>query len=291
MNTYVLKNDQLTVTFSSHGAEVVSVKRGNCEYVWQGDPTYWKGKAPMMFPICGKLFGDEYTYGGKTYAMKQHGFLRNSDFDMLDLTDDRITFALRANDETRALYPFEFALTVTHVLEGDTVKTEVCVQNKGEGGLPFTFGAHPGFNVPLDGGGAFEDYYIEFAEPCSPDEISKTDTCLQIGRHRAYPLKDGKILPLHHGLFDIDSIFFARVADRVTLRSHTTERSVTLTYPQFPYLGIWHAPRSKAPYLCIEPWCGLPSYDGETDDFATKPDMFRLQAGEEKTIVFSISYC
>lgn len=59
MNTYVLKNDQLQVTFSTHGAEYISVKRGACEYIWQGDPAYWSGKAPMMFPICGRFFDNQ----------------------------------------------------------------------------------------------------------------------------------------------------------------------------------------------------------------------------------------
>lgn len=209
---------------------------------------------------------------------------------MVDMSDDRITFVLHSSDETKVGYPFDFALTVTHVLTGDTVKTTVCVKNTGACVLPFAFGAHPGFNVPLDGNGSFEDYKIEFAEPCSPDEILMSDMGNLTGRHRAYPLADGKTLPLHHGLFESSSIFFARTADRVTLRSNVTERSVTLTYPQFPYLGIWHAVGTDAPYVCIEPWCGLPSYDGEIDDFETRPNMFRLQAGEEKTLTFEICY-
>ena len=290
MSSYVLKNDQLTATFRTFGAECISVKRGACEYIWQGDPAYWARMAPMMFPICGRLFGDQYTYGGKTYQMKQHGFMRDSEFDVVDVTEDRITFVLRSSDKTKEIYPFDFVLTVTHTLTAATVRTEIRVKNTGEDVMPFTFGAHPGFNVPLEGEGAFEDYYLEFDEPCSPDEIGKTDSGYLTGRHRAFSLEDGKTIPLCHGLFDIDSIFFARAADSVTLRSKTTERSITLTYPQCPYLGIWHKPQSNAPYVCIEPWCGLPSYEGETDDFATKPNMFRLQTGAEKTVAFEISY-
>ena len=290
MNTYVLKNDQLTATFQTLGAECVSVKRGECEYIWQGDPTYWKGKAPMLFPICGRLFGGKYSYGGRTYEMTNHGFMRNVEFALKLLGDDCIVFELESNDFTRAQFPFDFKLTVTHRLEGEKISTEVAIRNTGATVMPCTFGEHPGFNVPLEGEGAFEDYVLEFGEACSPDEIVMTDTCFLTGKHRAYPLADGKTLPLRHSLFNIDAIFLARVADSVTLKSKTTERSVTLSYPQMPYLGIWHAPRTDAPYVCIEPWCGLPAYDGETDDFATKPDMFRLQAGTEKTITFEIAY-
>lgn len=290
MHTYILKNEQLTVTCQTLGAEVISVKRGNCEYVWQGDPTYWKGKAPMLFPICGRLFGGKYVYEGRTYEMNQHGFMRNEEFEMVLQTEDSIVFVLRANERTLAQYPFPFVLTVTHTLRGDTVATELCVENTGEGIMPFTIGAHPGFFVPLGDEGAFEDYVLEFGEACSPDEIVMTDTCFLTGKRRAFPLEKGTTLPLRHSLFDIDAVFLSRVADSVTLRSDKAARSVTFSYPQMPYLGIWHAPRTDAPYICIEPWCGLAAYDGEIDDLASKPDMFRLRAGEEKRVAFAISY-
>ncbi len=291
MKTYVLKNEELAVTFSDRGAEIISVKRGACEYIWQGDPTYWAGQTPIMFPICGRLWGGSYTYEGKSYELGCHGFARKMDFRMADISDDSITFSLEANAETRAVYPFEFTLTVTYLLQGSCLFSEMTVQNNSETvTMPATLGAHPGFNVPLEGEGAFSDYYLEFGERCSPDEIGMTDTCFLTGRRRAFPLTDGKRLPLRHSLFGIDAVFLARVANRVTLKSETTERSVTLTYPDMPYLGIWHAPRTEAPYVCIEPWCGLPTYDGETADFSDRPDMFRLPPESEKTVVYSISF-
>ncbi len=290
MQTYVLKNAELTAAFSTMGAEVISVKRGSCEYIWQGDPTYWKGRAPMLFPICGRLYGGQYTYEGKTYEMACHGFMRNREFRMVDIGDDSITFSLESDAQTRALYPFDFRLTVTHLLQGSSLFTEVTVENTGDEILPAAFGAHPGFNVPLEGNGKFTDYYLEFTEPCSPDEILMTDTCFRTGRNTAYPLRDGKRLPLRHDLFLIDAVFLSRVASGVTLKSDTTERSVTVKYPDMPYIGVWHKPGTEAPYVCIEPWCGMPSYDGQTDDFSTKSDMFRIVPGGEKTVCMSMSF-
>ncbi len=290
-NTYILKNEELTAIFSAHGAELISVRRGGCEYIWQGDPTYWKGKAPMLFPICGRLYKGQYTYGGTVYELPNHGFMRNSEFLMTELCDDRICFMLEANAATRAVYPFAFRLTVTHLLQGARILTQVTIANTGKNGiLPAAFGAHPGFNIPLDGNGAFEDYYLEFGEVCSPDLIEQSDAGFLTGRRRAYPLIDGKRINLRHSLFDIDSTFLSRVADSITLKSDRTERRVTLSYPDMPYLGIWHAPRTDAPYLCIEPWCGLPAFDGEVDDLAHKHDMFRILPGSEKTVAFSIAF-
>ncbi len=286
----ILKNDQLTVTLSTKGAEVTSVKRGSCEYIWQGDPTFWKGQAPLMFPICGRFVEQTYAHNGKTYQMGTHGFLRASETKLVTANDTEATFELCANDDTRAQYPFDFILNITYRLEGSRLSTVAKIRNTGNEILPATFGGHPGFNLPLDGNGVFSDYYLEFAEPCSPDEIVLTPTCFQTGKHRAYPLTNSRILPLSHDLFAIDAIFLARVSDRVTLKSKDSARSVTLHYPQMPYLGIWHAPRTEAPYVCVEPWCGLPAYDQTIEEISEKPDMFRIDPNDEKTVAFSVSF-
>ena len=287
---YILKNDQLTVTLSDHGAEMISAKRGDCEYVWQGDEAYWKGQAPILFPICGRLFEQTCTYEGKTYRMGTHGFARSSDFYVKKATDTEIVFGLDANDDTRAVYPFDFALEISYCLEGARLSTTATIRNTGSTVLPATFGGHPGFNVPLDGTGAFTDYYLEFGEACSPDEIMMTPTCFLTGKRQAYPLVDGNRLPLSHDLFNIDAIFLSRVANSVTLRSDKTDRAVTLRYSDMPYLGIWHAPRTDAPYLCIEPWCGLPAFDQTIEDLATKPDMFRICPHSQKSVQFSVEF-
>ena len=55
---------------------------------------------------------------------------------------------------------------------------------------------------------------------------------------------------------------------------------MTVSYPDMRYLGIWHKPKSDAPYVCIEPWTSLPSVDGEVDDLETKADMETLESME-----------
>ena len=286
---YTLKNQALRVDISSLGAEIMSVTKNGCEYVWQGNPEFWAGRTPILFPICGRLFGGKYTYGGKEYEMNLHGFARNSEFETAKLTDTYAEFKLRANEKTKACYPFDFELTVSYTLDGNAIRSSAVIKNTGNETLPATFGAHPGFNVPLDNG-SFDDWYLEFSEDCTPDELVFSDTCFNTGIKKAYPLKDGKILPLRHSLFDIDAIFMDRVAPSVTLKSDKSQRYVTVRYDGMPYLGIWHKPRTEAPYVCIEPWCGLPSFDGKIDDMATKSDMFHVQAGRSKTVSYEIIF-
>ncbi len=287
---YTLKNEFLTVTLSDIGAEVVSVKcAGDCEYIWQGDEKYWAGQAPLLFPICGRLFTGKYTYGGKQYEMTNHGFARRAAFCAEKLCENSIRFTTKQNEDTLAVYPFDFSLTVVYTLEGNKLLSSICVKNTGKEILPCTVGLHPGFNVPLDGG-SFEDWYIEFEKPCSPDRIMMSETCFLNGKNEAYYLDGGKYLPLHHGLFDNDAIFLARNSREISLRSKKSDRYITVNAPDFPYVGFWHKPCSDAPYVCIEPWCGLPAYDGEIDDFSTKRDMFRLMPDASEELTYSIIF-
>lgn len=287
---YELKNEILTVKISDMGAELHSVRRGECEYMWQRDPEYWKDSAPILFPICGRLFEGKYTYEGKTYEMNLHGFARHTVYEAEEISDTEIVFRLHEDETSLSQYPFRFALEIRYTLDGEELKTAITVKNTDEKVLPYAVGAHPGFNVPLDGNGQFSDYVLEFGEECSPDKIIFSETCFDTGMKKALPLKDGKIFPLYHSLFDHDGIFMANMARKVTLKSEKTDRFVTLKYPQMQYLGIWHKPKTEAPYVCIEPWCGLPSYDGIVDDFAEKSNMFRILPGRENTYAYSIIF-
>ncbi len=287
---FFLKNDKLTVTLSEKGGEIVSVKDNeSCEYIWQGDPAFWTGQTPILFPICGRLFEGKYTYRGKTYEMGNHGFVRHSMLRGEQIDDTTVRFVLSANEDTRAVYPFDFTLIITYTLEGDKLSSSLSVINDGEEILPFAVGLHPGFNVPLDTGD-FSDWYLEFAEECSPDRILHTDACFLTGKRTALPVEGGRIFRLRHDLFLIDGIFMSNLCQQVTLKSDKSRRSILFSFPDMPYLGIWHKPRTEAPYVCIEPWCGLPSFDGQVDDIENKADMFRLLPKSEKTVSYSLIF-
>ena len=151
--TYVLKNELLSVTLSDKGAEVISVKNTEgYEYIWQGDPKYWEGQAPLMFPICGRLFGGKYTYGDKEFEMNLHGFARKSVFSVREADDTHAVFVLTDIPESLAEYPFPFVLSIEYRLCGNSLTGSVTVENSGSETLPFTVGLHPGFNVPLGEG-------------------------------------------------------------------------------------------------------------------------------------------
>ena len=279
---YTIENDQIRVQVASRGAELQSIvrKADGTEYLWQGDPTYWSDRALNLFPIVGRLWNGVYTYKGKTYEMNIHGFLWTSEVPVVEQTQDKIVFRLVPDEAILAQYPFQFELTVTHALVENSIMTTMHVVNRDEKDLIFGVGFHPGFNVPLDGQGAFSDYCLEFDEPAEVRSFVMSPTCFMTPASTKLPLVDGKVLPLRHNLFDNDALVLTDVCRGVTLRSAVSERSVHVEYPQMGYLGIWHAPKTEAPYVCIEPWSSIPSDDGRVDDLESKRAMVHLPQGE-----------
>lgn len=278
---YTIENDILSVSVDTKGAELASVKRkdNGIEYLWQGDPAYWTGRAYNLFPICGRLNGGKYTYRGKTYEMGSHGFVRNSELTVVEQTPISLTFRLTDSAATREMYPFAFVYDVTYILDGDKLIHRYTVSNPGEDELIFTVGGHPGFNLPLGDDVPFEEWYLAFDAPCKPEYIVFSAACLCDG-FAPYPLKDDRIMPLRHDLFDGDAIFLRGTGAGVTLRSDRSSHGVRLTYPDMPYVGVWHKPKTDAPYVCIEPWRGIPADDAAVDDLDTKKEMLKLTPGE-----------
>ena len=286
---HVLENELIRVSASTLGAELSHLTgHDGTEYLWQGNPEFWAGRAYNIFPFVGRLFGGKYTLGGKTYELGIHGFARKSEMEASHPSADRLVFTLRDDDATRAQYPFSFAFHVEYTLRGATLEIAYRVENAGEGEMAFGIGGHPGFNVPLAPGLRFEDYRLVFDDARTPSLELFSDDCFVTGEKRPYPLENGRELPLRHDLFDDDALVFSDVSRAVTLKTEKDSRFVRVEYPDMPYLGVWHRPKSEAPYVCIEPWANLPGWTGVTTDFS-RPDLIRLAPGREYRNVWSIT--
>ena len=286
---YTLENSKVKVDFSDIGGEMQSLynKVNGREYLWQGDPQYWAGRAYNLFPICGRLTEGKYTYKGNEYEMNLHGFVRHSLMQVNKLSDTEIEFTLASNDELKKQYPFDFVYRVTYILEDTKIKTVYNVENKGENTMYFAVGGHPGFNVPINDGERFEDYYLEF-DCVKPMEWMQMTPLFYTGKNVPYPMTDGKVIELDHSLFSEDARFFTNMCKNVTMKSRKSDVFVRLEYPKMRNLGIWHKPQTEAPYICIEPWSSVPSFDGKVDDLETKNQMESLAQGEIYTGGFDI---
>ncbi|MCU6763784.1 Aldose 1-epimerase [uncultured Roseburia sp.] len=274
---YTIKDNDLSVIISSHGAEMQSVSFQGREYLWQGDEAYWTEHSPVLFPFVGRFTDGHYTLEGKRYPMSIHGFAKLSDFDVIEKSDNSITLQMTDTPATFEKYPFHFIFNVTYTIKDQQIFVSYHVQNLSDQTMYFGIGGHPGFNVPLENGLAFQDYYLEFPLAHTPAKVGHTETCFLSGIDTDYPLENGNKIPLIHSMFDQDAIVLKNVCDCVTLKSDKSEHSVTLCYPDLPYLGLWHAPKTEAPYICIEPWSSLPSRQDIVEEFKYKNDLIRLK--------------
>lgn len=274
---YTIRNDLLTVTVSSRGAELQSIRHADgTEFLWQGDAAYWTGRAPVPFPYIARLTNGEYIHRGQTYRLPIHGFAPTAEFAAVQESEAAVVFWLEDSDETRGIYPFRFCFTLCYRLSGDTLEANYRVENRSDETMYFGMGGHPGFNVPLEPGLRFEDYSLRFAAPCAPVRVGFTAACFLSGEDTPYPLQDGCALPLRHDLFDDDAIVLRSMTPDVTLGAPGAKHALRMRFADFGYLGLWHWPKTDAPYVCLEPWSSLPSRQDVVETLSEQPGLLQL---------------
>lgn len=276
---YTIQKDGLTAVISSLGSELQSLQFEGIEYNWQADPAIWKSHAPLLFPIVGRLKDGRYTYQGKEYAMNGHGFARACEFTVEKQSSDEIVLRLESSDTTRAIYPFEFVLLVSHRIANGMLNVTYTVQNKGSDEMLFSIGSHEGYNCPLVSGERFEDYRIVFS---SNETISREEVLPPLMGTQSFPLLNNEnILPLSYADYTVDAIvLIGQKSDSVRLESTKSGKGVEVTFAGWPMLGIWTDPRAKAPYICIEPWYGMGDRTSSTGKLEQKEGIQRLEAGK-----------
>ena len=307
---YTLRNSEMEVQVSSKGGELVSLRDAEqTEYIWIGDARYWKRHAPQLFPCIGRLTNNQYRMDGALHEMGQHGFLRDYELTKVESEEQEaavrtkaagqagteaetatsLHLQLQSDASTRQLYDRVWTVDIFYSLCGKTLSVKFQVRNCDTRTMRFGYGIHPGFNVPLNPALRFEDYRLDFHEVSIPKQMELMERYTISGGMHDYALEEGRYLPLQHSLFDHDAIILKDMPHTVTLGSQKDEKKVTVAFPDMPYLGIWHAPETDAPFVCIEPWSSLPSTDGVIDEFETKPDFITVEPEQTYTNNWSIS--
>ena len=285
----VIKNQWLSAEISEYGAELRSLKAADgLEYLWQGDPAYWEDRAPVLFPWVGRLMDGRYRYRGETYEMGLHGFAWKSNFTYWEQREDSVTLVLESDPETKRQYPFDFRFSVTYTLREKTLEVTFAATNTGSRTMYFAWGGHPGFNVPLAEGETMADYSLTFSHPCHPERVLLSDNVLPTGQTVPFPLQEDRWLQPEHRLFDHFVVFLAHGAREATLRSRKSGRGVRVSYPDMPYLGLWHVAKSEAPFLCLEPSSSLPGREGILEDLSCRSDLLSVAPGKTKQTSWSI---
>lgn len=277
----------LTARVNPLGAELSSLTdAAGRELMTDADPAFWTGRAPILFPIVGRLAGDVLRVDGRALAMKQHGFARRLPFAVVEHAPDRATFALVDDDATRAAYPFAFRLEISFRVDAATLHIDAAVHNPGVVDLPASFGFHPAFAWPLPFGGARADHRIVFdADEPAPIRRLGADGTLSPDPVPS-PLHD-RTLPLADDLFAHDALIWDRPRSPAVTYGADAGPKLRVAFPDTPQLGLWSKPGSR--FVCIEPWHGHADPQGYAGAFRDKPGVFTVAPGDTKRIAMSVT--
>lgn len=281
-----ISNDFLAIEVSPLGAELQSVTTADGRaWLWNGDAAFWTGRSPILFPIVGKAPDDTVLVDGKSYSMPQHGLVRRRTFDQTSASDTDCRFELTASDETRAAYPFDFALLVDYILDGSTLTVAVTVENRGDVDMPFGFGFHPAFLWPLPGADG-KRHRIVLANGAEPPLI-RLDKGLLGKATLPSPFKAGAVT-LDHAQYDADAMIFPEGTGTALTYEAEGGPSLNFTFNNLPNLALWTKP--GAPYICIEPWHGMAAELDGSRNLKDRPYTTLLPPGQEKRFAFSVTF-
>ena len=280
--TYKISHENYTIEVDEHGAELVSLMRYRKNYLWEKKDPYWQRRAPVLFPVVGKLKDNKYFLNGKEYSLPQHGFARDMPFQLHYQNASEIELTL--NESFVPGYPFHFELAINYALDETGVLITYTVTNKGSDPMPFSIGAHPAFQCPVADTETLEDYEIVF-----PDDETLTRHTLKEG------LRTGEtetvslhnhVLKLSEDLFADDALVLnAFTSKKVILRSK--EVTIEVHSDDCTWLGLWKQP--KAPFVCIEPWWGVADAMNSNGDMLQKEGIMLLPARETRQFRYRIS--
>jgi len=261
---YTLENAVSRLIVDTYACEIASFRRKDkdIEYMWNGDPKYWKGRNPVLFPHVNSTENKLLNFKGEDHKVNNHGFCRNSEFSFVEQGEDYLLFELKDNEDTYKQYPYHFQMLVRYTLKEDVVTIAYEIRNLDEGDLYFGFGQHPAFNCPLDKKKQFSDYFIEFDE----EDV------------------ENKKLDLSYELFEKYPTYIIDHPKSSTFTLSDGENKVVMRISDaYHIFALW---TPHAPFVCLEPWVNhLDGKDMETP-FEEREGNICLKPSQ----IYSISY-
>lgn len=291
-----LRNNELTVQFKEFGGALSSIKdEDGIEYLWQGNPQYWSGQAPVLFPICGSVRDDKVSFDSDNKdilrIIPRHGLVKKENFLFRQIDEQTIAFTFKSTEVTLKNYPFNFGLKIIYRLHESTITTQYQVTNTENNRiLPYFIGGHPGFNCPLIDSDIYEDYYLEFSEEetCSIPKSFPETGLLDLQNRTPFLMNERKI-DLVHSLFSHDAITFDKLKSRsVSLKSKKSNKGLRVDFKDFSNLIIWST-TNNSPFIALEPWSGLSTSLEESDIFEEKRQVTFVEPGETSIKSFDIT--
>lgn len=284
-----IKSNEAKVLCMQEGAMLHSLRKGETEYLWQGNKEYWAGQAPVCFPIVGVLENGKAYAFGKECNMKRHGVARINPFEIKEQGVNYVVFSQNAGEKSKKEFPFDYRLEIKYTVVGSTVTTEYTVINTGTEKLPFVIGGHPAFNCPIDADECFEDYFVQFdrvfTHKCLRPDV-KTGL-VDISKRYAV-LENTDKIQMNHSLFADDAMVFDSIEAKCAVLMGKNGKGVRIEYQDFANLLIWSS-ANGGPFVALEPWTGISNCSDEDDVFENKRGMTVLSPGAQASFKFKVT--
>lgn len=270
------------ITVDTKGAELKNLVKNSRDFMWTADSKYWGKTSPVLFPFVGGSKDNKYKYQGKEYEAARHGFARDNEFELVEEGEKNLKFLYKSDQNSLKLYPFNFEFFINYVITNNGVNIEYLVVNKEEGDMYFSLGAHPAFIADKY---SIEDYYLEFSQ----EETLSLYTLdgMFVERNPKSYLNKSKKINLNKDIFNKDALIFNKPqSDYISLKNIHDSEEIKVSLKDFPWLGIWSPP--GAPFVCIEPWCGLADFLDHNGELTEKDGVNKLGKGEKFERVMEI---
>jgi galactose mutarotase-like enzyme len=244
--TYILSDEQ------AHSRLEVVPERGGIITKWkiQGQDILYldqerfanaqlsvRGGIPILFPICGNLPDNLFIYNNKKYQLKQHGFARDSQWEVIDQSRDdsaKITLVLKSNEQTRSVYPFDFQLIFSYELKGNKLTINQAYTNKSKEIMTFCVGFHPYF-------WCLDKSQLELDIPAQEYQNQITKEIYNFDGFLDYTQEE------------LDLAFKELHNNYTFLIDHQRRLKVMINYSDlFSTLVFWTVKGKE--YVCLEPW-------------------------------------
>lgn len=269
---FQIKNEFIEASFDSLGAELISLKSNDKEFIWEGNPAFWDKQSPVLFPTIGSLKDDTYFYEGNEYHLPRHGFAREKQFQVIQQSSGIIIFLLKEDQDSLKVYPFNFELIIEYRLVEKTLEVHFKVINTSQGKMFFSIGGHPGFALS----DAFENYSLVF-DSNEALNYSLLENHLLSDEKQLLETRENH-LPLSYSLFEKDALVFTDHKIRSVLIQENGKDFVKVNFENFPDLGIWT--KVNAPFICIEPWFGHADEVKTNQNLEEKAGIIALESHE-----------
>lgn len=280
-------SDIQSIQLSTHGAELQSLIVDGREYLWHGDPDYWKRRAPILFPIVGRLANDTLRIDGREYPMKQHGFARDAEFVERDGWYVLV-------EEGRDNYPYTYELAVQYVINGNILTSNWQVKNFGDKIMHFQIGAHPAFMLPdYDASAAIHGYlrcYNADGKIVLPIANTKLVDGLRQETVKRVICDKNALIPITNNTFADDAILLegCDIAS-IALVDMLGKEVFRVSCPQAEVFGLWAPNKPGCPFVCIEPWCGIADKAGFNGDISERDYIHSLEPGDNFEFCYSLT--